>query len=386
MPALRGVAIRVETGDAAILAWLAEFLAPALRVVVGARGSPDHVVTVTASAARVERLRRRPRRAVPRAFDLFTLDGAFDRPVGWTALDGWTWVHLRGPDVFVGVGREARRVEVVAARPGPALRLATMRVVRELATSALLRAGHLPLHAAAFVVREAGVVVAGARFAGKTTLLVQALRQGATFLSNDRVFVVRRGSPRVGGMATIVMLRKGTLDRFPDVARRFEATRPDRARTMRECAPGVRRPVPRPGAGRDLPGISPAQFLHATSAKARGAAPLRAILFPEIDASASGLALRRLSATAAARRLAGCVLKPGPDLLRSELLAAPGPRRVRSKREEAAERRALAALVPAYACRLGPEAHLADLGAALRGAGITSRPSRPRPRPRSGGR
>lgn len=385
-PALGGIAIRVEAADRSVLAWLAEFFAPTLGVVDRGVVRPDHVVTVAASRSRAATAGRRLAGAPTRVFDLFTLDGAFDRHPGWTSPDGSTWVHLPGPDVFVGVGRDARRVEVVAAKPGPALRLATMRVVRELATSALLRAGHLPLHAAAFAVGGDGVAVAGARFAGKTTSLVQALEGGATFLANDRVFVAPRPSPRVSGMATIVMLRQGTLDRFPNLARRFDAARHDRARTLRECAPGVRRPVPRPGAGRDLPGISPAQLLWLTGAKARGVAPLRAILLPALDPRAPGLALRRLPVVAAARRLASAGLKPGPDLRVSELLAAPGPRRVRSGREEAALCRALAAAVPAYACRLGLEAHLADLREALREAGVIARRSRPRPRPRSGGR
>ena len=70
----------------------------------------------------------------------------------------------------------------------PTARVALMRVVREYAMLYATQAGWLILHAAAVCVGGDAFVIAGPKRAGKTTLLLHALRneQGA-YVSNDRV-------------------------------------------------------------------------------------------------------------------------------------------------------------------------------------------------------
>ena len=148
-------------------------------------------------------------------------------------LDGGTVCHPEwkgsGPDerilfdahyqAFYYVERRSGHVRILAT-PRPNLtRIALMRVVRELAMAASLARGGLLLHGAAFAIGGRGVVLAGPRRAGKSTLLLHALQAaGALFISNDRV-LARQGQDRVvlRGMPTIVNLRPGTLATFPAV-------------------------------------------------------------------------------------------------------------------------------------------------------------------------
>jgi hypothetical protein len=368
------VTVDLAWDDGAARAWLAEFLGPAFRAGPPALRRADHRVAVRVSPGAHAALRRRSRSASLRGVEGFTFDGSFSRHRGWQDASGATWVHDESSDAFYGVGPGAREVDVVARRAGRATRLAAMRVVRELATSALLRAGRLPIHGAAFVVRGTAVVIGGRKRAGKTSLLVHALRCGAGFLGNDRVFADSGRRPRAAGMPTIVMLRDGTLERFPDLRAGFEAARYDRSRTIAECAPGVRRPVPRAGRGFDRPGISGAQLCRLLGARMHGAAPLGAILFPRVDRRARGIVLRRLSPVGAARALAGSLLKPSEPVRASALFTGAGRRPVLSAEAERRLRRRLAARVPAWTCRLGPNAYATDLLPLLERAGVT--PSR----------
>jgi hypothetical protein len=79
-------------------------------------------------------------------------------------------------------------VEIVAARDRAETRLALLRVVREYAMLYAARAGWLILHAAAVDFGDYGLVIAGPKRAGKTTLLLHALRnERGRYVSNDRV-------------------------------------------------------------------------------------------------------------------------------------------------------------------------------------------------------
>jgi hypothetical protein len=254
---------------------------------------------------------------------------------------------------------------VVAERPDGYARVALLRVVRELFTVACHRAGLLPLHAAAFVTGGGAVLVCGAKRAGKTSVLVHALERGARFLSNDRVWIRLGDAPHALPMPTIVMLRDGTLERFPSLCGAFERERFDRSRTIAECAPDVERPAPRAGAGFDRPGISPAQLCALLGCEASPGAPLRALVFPEIDPEESGLSLARLPQESALPRLQVGLLKPCDPTRLSEIFAGRGGREPVDARVERSRCAELLRRVPAFACRLGPDAYSGDLPAAV---------------------
>jgi hypothetical protein len=356
-------AIEVLSQDAASLAWLAEFLAPAFGRTPTRR--PHHRVFFDVAPARYAALQRRLRSAPTREIEGFGFDGHFSRHASFGDEEGRTWAYDPA-GAFIGVDEAAREILVVARRDAPRARLALMRVVRELAVSAQLRAGLLPVHGAAFAARGGAVLICGPKRAGKSSLLVHALTCGGAFLSNDRVFVDASARPRATPMPTIVMLREGTLSLFPSLRRDFERARYDRSRTLAECAPGVARRTPRARPGFDRPGISPAQLCDLLGAPMRAAAPVRALLFPRIDPRARGLALHRLAPARARSRLARPLMKPSHPM---RLAALFSPARRRESVPATAERDAchqLASRVPAFECRLGPQAYETDLLAALK--------------------
>lgn len=380
------VTIDVLSDDAGALSWLAEFLGPAFRPGPPGRPKPSHRVVLETSGTRHATLVRRRASAPLQGLQGFTLDGSFSRHRGWRDADHTLWVDDPTYNTFYGVDAAARSLVVVANQKKSRPRLALMRVVRELATTALLGAGRLPVHGAAFAEGRGVVLICGPKKAGKTSLLVHALRSGAVFVSNDRVFV-DVGQATATAMPTIVMLRDGTLSRFPALQSAFERARFDRSRTIAECAPGMRRPVPRAGKGFDRPGMSAPQFCRLLGARMRGGGRVSAILFPRVDAHAEGVVLRRLPVNEAARALQKSLLAPSRPIRASGVFSPAGRRGTLPTRVASELCRGLAARVPAFEGRLGPDAYRADLRPLLRRAlRATNGPPAPLPRRRRGGR
>jgi hypothetical protein len=363
-------------GDRAALAWLVEFLGPSLAPVPVTAAAPDAEVAFRASPGEHERLRREAAAASPVERDAFTLDGSFARVRAWTAADGTTRAHDAELDAFYAIAAGARAVDVVVDRAEGRARIAWLRVVRELATVAFARAGLLPVHGAGFSDEKGAVLVLGPRRSGKTSLLVHALRGGASYLANDRAFVDASASPTARGMATIVALRDGTLDLFPDLRAAYEGARFDRDRTIAECAPGVDRPTPRVGPGFERAGIGPAQLCRLLGASMTAEAPVRALLFPRVDPEARGLVLEPLDGRAALEALSRSLLEPSEPARLSEVFA---PDRAGTSVPAETERdtcRRLVERAPSFACRLGRDAFAGDVRAALDAATRATREPR----------
>ena len=381
-------AIRIDVGSAerAVLEWLVEFLGPAFEERSADAAAPDHLVRFDAAPVEHAELHALLASAPAGEIEGFTLDGEFTRHRAFVDRHGLAWAHDDSHDVFFCVEPGGRTVRVVAPRPDGGPRVALMRVVRELATVALLRSGRLPVHGAAFALDGGAVLLCGPKRSGKSSLLVHALRGGGEFLSNDRVFVDVGAAPAARGMPTIVMLRDGTLDRFAGLTEAFERARFDRSRAIAECAPGVDRPEPKAGAGFDRPGVSPAQFCRLLGAPMRAEAPVALLLFPRIDASADGLVLERLDSVAALRAMEKSLLVPSHPVRLSPLFA-PGSAAEPIAAAAVERCRRLVEQVPAYACRLGRDAYRGDLADALREAlGPTTSSAPGAPRRGSGGR
>ena len=275
------VTIAVAATDAGVLAWLTEFLTPAF--------SQDHDATPAAYSIRFDidptrhaRLERSLASAPAETFEGFTIDGRFLPLRGWTDPGGELWVRVeRG--AFCGVSHDGAHIAVVAEDGDRRDRGALMRVVRELATAASLRDRLLPVHAAAFQHDDDVILICGPKRSGKTSLLMHALGSGGRFVTNDRVFLDPHDSARAHSLPTIVVLRDGALDLFPDVKRRYDERRFDYGRTIALCAAGLDRPAPAP-AGKDRPGISPPQFCRLLGAEMSAGGRVRMIVFPRIRA------------------------------------------------------------------------------------------------------
>jgi hypothetical protein len=105
------------------------------------------------------------------------------------------------------------------------------RLVRQAMTAQLLQHGALYAHAAAFVHRGVGVLIAGPKGAGKTTTLLAALRLlGGDFVTNDRL-LLRRRDDTAFGYAWPMHLRAdiGTLRAVPGMSTFLPDQRPPAA-------------------------------------------------------------------------------------------------------------------------------------------------------------
>ena len=212
--------------------------------------------------------------------------------------------------------------------------------------------------------KDRAVLLVGPKRAGKTTLLASALSSGrADLLANDRVFVETGPGPARGlGVPTLVSIRPDTLERFPALrssmpggsallhAAEIEAAA---ARGADEAPPLIKY------------SLSPAQLAQQLGAGIAASAPIAAIVFPEIDPSQPRWSLTRVDPEDAGSRLRKCLygapLGPRPRTAFEDLVGSHPDRR-----DPARALDSLSGQVPAFSCRLGPDAYRDGADAWLR--------------------
>lgn len=343
--------IDVACADAHDARWLREFLIPWFEACPPGRG--EFQVRLAGSAPALGALARRQAAATPAPRPCFALDSQVIELPGWTDAEGCVLADPR-----VGCFYQLRRgsVEIVAPPGIPRVRVGLMRVVRELAALRMLgEPDCLDLHASAFAVKDRAVLLVGPKRAGKTTLLVSCLGSGrASLLANDRVFVDATRAPGFAfGVPTLVSIRPDTLERFPSLA-----TSVPGGTALLHAAEIEAHLASDDEASRPLKhSLSPAQLAQQLGAGVLRGAPIAAIVFPEISPAQSRWSLAPIAPEAAGARLRenlyGARLGPRPRTVFEDVVGDAGYRR-----PEAAEPLArLAACVPAFACRLGPDAY-----------------------------
>ena len=380
-----GLGLRVESDDAGHLDWLREFLTPAFEAV-----APP-------SLARVIRVRIDPARYAA-ALDRGPDEGSV--PCFWTdtgvhRLPAWTAATAGERLLFDSAARAfyrlngAAAIEILTSGESRSVRDALMRVVRELATIDLRRAGGLVLHAATLAVGDRVLLVAGPKGAGKTTLLVHLLRGPRTrFVSNDRAAILAGGpAPEVRGLPTIVKLLRTSTAWFPGLDQRLDLNRYHHHLTLAEAESRPASPSPRPP--RQAFSLSPAQFCQVLGTTPAPGGRLAAILFPQ-RADAGATTLRRLASVEATTAIGAAQLgsllaqaRGAPEATSADPWTPDGPLSAEAAAQTMARCGELAAVVPAYACDVGPEAYadpaaadrfLSDIGLSAWTCRFSSRP------------
>ena len=296
-----GVSVEAGSNDATHLAWLEEFLTPSFDVAPAGAPADWSIRLEVDPAAYRSLLARGPAQGW---VDGFAMDGGVTRLPRWRSGKGECVAHDAERSAFFLAGREpAVRIVADARRAGA--RVALLRAVREAALSVALSGPRMLLHAAAFCVDGGGFVLAGPKQAGKTTLLLQALRGGASFLANDRV-CINLGTTPVAS-AGRPHDRSGT-PRHPRCAR--SSGREDRALSAASPSdPG--RVADTPPNARPRPSLTPPQLCDLMGAPSARDAQLEAVLFPHIVRDASALSLVPLCPAAFQTRLrANCATPP----------------------------------------------------------------------------
>lgn len=185
-------------------------------------------------------------------------------------------------------------VELVVPVSSKHARIILLSTIREMIIGRLSGLHALvDLHAAGFCIGGQGVLLAGPRKAGKTTLLCHAITSaGADLLANDRILVHHDEEAYfVSGVPTMASIRKGTLELFPQLLAQDETLGGQAGEALN---------------GSSELRLPPAKFASRLGARQLQKAQLRAILLPEILPDSEGIILKPLTAEEALLRLKLC--------------------------------------------------------------------------------
>jgi hypothetical protein len=290
------VTIALCSSDPTVLEWLMEVLEPCFTATTSTP-RPDWCVRISAvHDAFVDLSAWPPREAAPRA--CFALDQEVLSFPTWPVGDA---VAVADVERSCLLTLTPRRVELLGDARTRRWRFTAMWVCHEIAATRL-RGTHLDVHAASVEAAGQAVLIVGPKGAGKTTLSLHLLRSGGwRMMANDRAFVGREEASVVGrGLPTAVKVRPPTLAEFPELRRGLPSVDRPYLHTLDELAKvdvGIAAPETSEFA------LSPAQLAHQLRVERHGAAPLGAILFPEVRADMTGWAADRLPRDEVARRL-----------------------------------------------------------------------------------
>ncbi len=215
--------IAVRSHDEASLVWLEEFSCPAFRPIDC--DHPDWTVTLERDSPLYGALIQRLPLTNPDSVDFFTLDGSFQQHELLESDGHCLIAYDRDNSVFYIIDKINCVVRILAEAVGRFCRMPLARVLRELGTIHCLSAGHLHCHAAAFVLGDQAIALAGVKRSGKTSTLVHSLLQPSTrFITNDRLFVqYDHDRLLIRGMPTILKVRSKSLDLLPEFGMRFRS-------------------------------------------------------------------------------------------------------------------------------------------------------------------
>lgn len=307
-----GLAIRVEATDSPTLEWLTEFFAPSFTPRKDG-DCVDQFVRLDLDSDEFARISDRGPQPDGTLIDCFALDrGLVQLPLWNAAGNDERIVFDRQMAAFYCRDRTRRRTRVVASVSAGGTRVGLMRVVRELAMTHLQRFGWVIAHAAAFIVDGRAIIVTGPKRAGKTTLLVHALRSGATHLiANDRVAIrVGPDGSIARGIPTIVSLRVSTTPRFSGLDTRLLNARYDYRFTLEEIRQNGVGPRSAP---LEAWSLTPIQFCDLLDARAAVQAPVAAILFPRFSNDQREIVLQEMAKPEAIKALASALFPAHVD-------------------------------------------------------------------------
>jgi len=170
-----GLTVRVSSTDSSHLTWLEEFLSPHFEV--GGGVAYDCKVALTADSIRYENVLRKGAKPDGLQIGCFALDSNVVRLPLWVSSSDEQIIFDEKCGVFYVISGNRPDFSILTYNDNKRARTPLMRVVREFAMNHSHRTGCLVIHGSAFVVGGRGVVIAGPKRAGRTTLLIPVLRQ-----------------------------------------------------------------------------------------------------------------------------------------------------------------------------------------------------------------
>jgi len=350
-----GLTVRVSSTDSSHLTWLEEFLSPHFEV--GDDFAYDCKVALTADSHRYKDVLGKGPQPDGAQIDCFALDSSVVRLPLWMSSSDEQIIFDEKCGVFYVISGNRPDFSILTHDNNMRARTPLMRVVREFAMNHSHRSGCLVIHGSAFVVGGRGVVIAGPKRAGKTTLLIHVLRQaGAQYLSNDRVVVsFEETGPTMRGMPTIVTVRQRTLEMFPPLYRRLLVSSYHSRLTLSET---TQRPLQSARPGEDGRfNLSPVQFCQLLQASPIAQGRVQALVFPRVTGGSGAIELEQLSAEAAAARLAESLFGGPSGRITSDVFTLSGSGSCPDQATLESLCRRVTSRVRCFECRLGEEAY-----------------------------
>ena len=320
--AFRGLRICVFA-DEPHLAWLEEFLAPSFSVDSGT--DADCTVTIVSDDTDYQGMIERGLDSRGDEVNCFILDSAIVRLPLWKSHTDDNVFFDQRFKVFYCIDRNRAWVRILTMQDNLDVRFALMRVVREFAMSSSHSPETIVIHGAAFTAVDDGILIAGPKRAGKTSLLIHCLqRADRRFIANDRVVVDLAGvEPVLHGMPTLVTVRDQTLNFFPQFEQRLLENDCDYRLTIDEVRQkGFYGQRKRSGNAFD---ITPSQFCAILGIGMQSQIPIRILLFPQVSEMTAGIELRKLSSPDAAERLSASLFGSYSSGAISQVFALPSP-------------------------------------------------------------
>lgn len=353
-----GISIGVLAEKETDIQWLKEFLLPWFDM--SGDDVPDVRVRVTCDPARYEQLMACGRG--DGSINALMLDTSIIAFPLWNAPGKQLAFYDEDREIFYRV--TDNYIELILRDRNADIRTRLMRVLRELAMGVAQMQGGRFLHASAFVVEGSAAIITGPRQAGKTSLLSYILSNSeAKFLTNDRLLVHQCGqSVRLRGMPTIVSVREGTMNLFPEFRQSIIDHRFTSDVTLLE-ARQLETHLPR-RVKQGSHGLSPRQFCTILDCQPTRDARGGVLIFPRQTGRAGGLRLRRLEPGEARIQLEQCLFGHiGPDRLSEAFTILPHRLDRKAAPGDAALQAGLARALPSYDCELGNDAYADDRGA-----------------------
>lgn len=272
--------------------WLCEFLAPWFAP------SADDAIEVLLSSSADDYARfvlDRPSDAVGRR--CFRLDREIVSLPAWPEAEG---VAVADGERSCGFVVAPDRIALFGEPTTRRWRFTLQWIFHEIAATALRRSA-VDLHAAAVEVDGEAVVFIGPKGAGKTTLSFHCLRSGrCRWIANDRAFAIPgEGAPTIRGMPNVVKIAPATAAAFPELTRGLRALERPYLHTVVEALDSR-------AAARGIESgfaLSPPQLAHQLGVEAVAAAPIGALVFPEIREDVAGIAVEPVDAIEAAETI-----------------------------------------------------------------------------------
>lgn len=288
--------------------------------------------------------------------DSFILDTRIIKLSAWYSSTGESRIFDERFSVFYIINPQKLTVQLVTPSHNLKIRIALMRVIREFAMSKAINDGGVFIHGSAFSINQQGIIIAGRKRAGKTTLLLHNLHDSETqYVSNDRILIsLTNTKVKIRGMPSIVSIEPSSLANFPQLQQDFFLSGFKSNLTENEAKINPVKPTVKKQGKYSL---TPGQLCSLLKTTAVSEVEAKAIIFPHITQSTGTIKLSKLSLEESVKKINTALLSQGCEKYQSDAFI-PDSNTTKIDLETLKNPcQDLVSLIPCYQCELGTLAY-----------------------------